>query len=282
MTILNEGSHSDVIEWLPDGNGFVVKDKKRCLDEVLTVYFGLSKYPSFTRRLKRWAFVHHQRSRKTACYFHPLFRKSYLAHCLEMRCNPQKKYGAKKHSSNHKNGNKGGSSEHTHTNQSVVNTFRPTICRPPHLPHAPTVAPTQIQHPALFVRDRNCSRGTTIQPFPDHYNNSGATNVETRFAGTYVGSELNPDLYFQNGEYPLPRPLAAAHSPSNTFLRIHNQYLPQVAQSNDGRHSHGYQRRVAPPDVYNNEINSTFHVRPSADMIRLVDHSSYPDQRRIL
>ena len=143
------------------------------------------------------------------------------------------------------------------------------------------MTPTQIQHPALFVRDRNCSRGTTIQPFPDHYNNSGATNVETRFAGTYVGSELNPDLYFQNGEYPLPRPLAAAHSPSNTFLRIHNQYLPQVAQSNDGRHSHGYQRRVAPPDVYNNEINSTFHVRPSADMIRLVDHSYPPDQRRI-
>ena len=95
MSILNEGKHTDVIEWLPDGNGFVIKDKKKCLEQVLSVYFGLSKYPSFTRRMKRWAFVHHQRGHKTACYFHPYFSRQNPSMCLEMKCNPQKKYGAR-------------------------------------------------------------------------------------------------------------------------------------------------------------------------------------------
>jgi hypothetical protein len=69
-------------------------DKERCLKEVLSVYFGMNKYPSFTRRLKRWAFVHHQRSRTAACYFHPLFtRTNPPTKCLNIRCFRQRRYG---------------------------------------------------------------------------------------------------------------------------------------------------------------------------------------------
>lgn len=96
MGILNSGDNTDLIEWLPDGCGFVIKDKKKCLDQVLSIHFGMSKYPSFTRRLKRWDFVHNQRGNKVAFYFHRLFRREDPDACKEMKSIPQKKYTKKK------------------------------------------------------------------------------------------------------------------------------------------------------------------------------------------
>jgi len=95
MTILNSGSHEGVIEWLPTGDGFTILEKERCVSEVLDVYFGISKYASFTRRLNRWNFIFHHKGNKKALYFHPQFSRSSPTSCSQMRPKPQKNYNQK-------------------------------------------------------------------------------------------------------------------------------------------------------------------------------------------
>ena len=65
MDVLSDESLSDIISWLPNGKGFVIKDKKRFADEILSKYFKKSKFTSFTRKLNRWNFVRVTRGPET-------------------------------------------------------------------------------------------------------------------------------------------------------------------------------------------------------------------------
>jgi HSF-type DNA-binding len=53
--ILRDKQSEGVIEWLPHGLGWTVRDKKRFAAEVLPKHFAKqSKFTSFTRKLNRW------------------------------------------------------------------------------------------------------------------------------------------------------------------------------------------------------------------------------------
>jgi Heat shock transcription factor len=96
MDILNNDEYQGIIQWLPQGDGFIIHDKQRCADEVLPHHFGsVSKYASFTRRLNRWNFIFQQKGNKKALYFHPLFVRSNPSLCLNMRPRRQKNYNQK-------------------------------------------------------------------------------------------------------------------------------------------------------------------------------------------
>ena len=73
MDILSEKRSRGIIEWLPCGERFVIIDKTSFSKEILPLYFGKVKLPSFSRKLNRWGFLF---DRKTGTYSHPYFLKS--------------------------------------------------------------------------------------------------------------------------------------------------------------------------------------------------------------
>jgi hypothetical protein len=55
MELLSNEVNSEIITWLPHGNGFIILDKKRFTKELMPKFFGKkSKFTSFTRKLNRW------------------------------------------------------------------------------------------------------------------------------------------------------------------------------------------------------------------------------------
>ncbi len=92
MAMLENESISDIISWLPDGEAFMIHDKKIFSTEVLPMYFHRSiKYSSFTRRMNRWKFIHLPAGCKSkSAYQHPLFRKNGRETCMQMKPKPQK------------------------------------------------------------------------------------------------------------------------------------------------------------------------------------------------
>ncbi|KAL7524339.1 hypothetical protein ACHAWF_000907, partial [Thalassiosira exigua] len=69
--MINNESSAGAIDWLPDGNGFVILLKEDFQDKILPSYFGKAKYSSFARRLKRWGF---RRGSNPGIYLHNNFR----------------------------------------------------------------------------------------------------------------------------------------------------------------------------------------------------------------
>lgn len=83
--ILDSQKHSDMIQWLPQGNGFFFVDKKRFEAEVLPLFFKKrTKFTSFTRRLIRWGFTRVARGTFLGSYFHSLFQQGKRSLCVEL------------------------------------------------------------------------------------------------------------------------------------------------------------------------------------------------------
>lgn len=109
MEMLENDAISDIISWLPDGEAFMIHDKKRLSSEVLPMYFHSSiKYSSFTRRLNRWKFMLLPAGcRSKSVYQHPVFRKNGHEACLLMKPKPQRVSTSKvelSHEVSHSNG----------------------------------------------------------------------------------------------------------------------------------------------------------------------------------
>lgn len=87
MEVLSNDRLSDVVSWLPHGQGWIIHDKKRFAAEVLPVYFEKkSKWTSFTRKLNRWNFTRVTRGDEVGAYYHPLFKREDKELCLQMNC----------------------------------------------------------------------------------------------------------------------------------------------------------------------------------------------------
>lgn len=87
MEVLSNERLSDVVSWLPHGQGWIIHDKKRFAVEVLPVYFEKkSKWTSFTRKLNRWNFTRVTRGDEVGAYYHPLFKRENKDLCLQMNC----------------------------------------------------------------------------------------------------------------------------------------------------------------------------------------------------
>ncbi|KAL7533504.1 hypothetical protein ACHAWF_004522 [Thalassiosira exigua] len=73
--MINNESYAGAIDWLPDGNGFVILSKEDFQGKILPSYFGKAKYSSFARRLKRWGFI---RGSDPGTYLHDNFRRNMV------------------------------------------------------------------------------------------------------------------------------------------------------------------------------------------------------------
>jgi HSF-type DNA-binding len=92
LDILTNPENTDMIAWLPHGNGFMIHKKKTFANDVLPKYFKASKFTSFTRKLNRWGFTRVPRGPETGAYFHKLFRRDKPELCLQMTSNSGNKY----------------------------------------------------------------------------------------------------------------------------------------------------------------------------------------------
>lgn len=84
MEIVSDATTNDIISWLPDGKGFVVKNKEKLSEKVLPRYFKSSKYESFTRNLNRWGFAYASRGSEPGACSHPHFQRDDQHLCKHM------------------------------------------------------------------------------------------------------------------------------------------------------------------------------------------------------
>jgi HSF-type DNA-binding len=55
MAILEDPANHDSIAWLPNGQAFVIRNRKLFAETVMPRYFSRkAQYSSFTRKLNRW------------------------------------------------------------------------------------------------------------------------------------------------------------------------------------------------------------------------------------
>lgn len=55
MDILADPENHEAISWLPNGQAFVIRNRKFFVEKVMPRYFSRkAKYSSFTRKLNRW------------------------------------------------------------------------------------------------------------------------------------------------------------------------------------------------------------------------------------
>ena len=94
MSCLDNPANSDILEWLPNGDGFLIKDKKRFGTEILPQVLKQTQYSSFTRRMNRWQFKLNNLGHKQASYHHPLFRRGRQDLAMQMAPIRQKQYGS--------------------------------------------------------------------------------------------------------------------------------------------------------------------------------------------
>lgn len=86
--ILSHKDSINIIEWLPNGNSFIIWDSTRFLKVILSNLFGGNyKLSSFVRQLYRWGFKLLQRETQTTgrIYAHNLFRRDCPALMNQMR-----------------------------------------------------------------------------------------------------------------------------------------------------------------------------------------------------
>lgn len=92
LDILSNEEYSEIISWLPHGNGFLIHKKKSFANEILPKHFKASKFTSFTRKLNRWGFSRAPRGPETGAYFHKFFCREKPEMVLQMTSNSGNKY----------------------------------------------------------------------------------------------------------------------------------------------------------------------------------------------
>ena len=132
MSCLDNPANSDILEWLPDSDGFLIKDKKLFRTEILPQVLKQTQYSSFTRRMNRWQFKLNNLSHKQASYHHPLFRRGRQDLAMQMAPIRQKQYGSggDRNSSNSRNQSKSFSANTTTNGTKTENQVQISIQMP--------------------------------------------------------------------------------------------------------------------------------------------------------
>ena len=84
--IISDERNTNIINWLPEGNAFMILDKKRFAKEILFVYFKQTQFTSFTRKLNRWSFNRVARGPLIGAYYHTYFRRDKPSLSIYMCC----------------------------------------------------------------------------------------------------------------------------------------------------------------------------------------------------
>ena len=73
MEVLNRPDLAEIIEWMPHGRSFLVKQPKTFASQVLPRFFKQTKFLSFTRQLNLWGFKRITRGKDQGAYYHEIF-----------------------------------------------------------------------------------------------------------------------------------------------------------------------------------------------------------------
>eukprot|EP00585_Thalassiosira_rotula_P013021 CAMPEP_0196130040 /NCGR_PEP_ID=MMETSP0910-20130528/550_1 /TAXON_ID=49265 /ORGANISM="Thalassiosira rotula, Strain GSO102" /LENGTH=609 /DNA_ID=CAMNT_0041389265 /DNA_START=72 /DNA_END=1901 /DNA_ORIENTATION=- len=73
LEVLDRGDLNTIIDWMPHGRAFIVKQPKVFTTQVLTRFFKQTKLLSFTRQLNLWGFKRISRGIDAGAYYHELF-----------------------------------------------------------------------------------------------------------------------------------------------------------------------------------------------------------------
>lgn len=86
MEMISDEKNASAIVWYPDGQHFEVISKEIFLSDVLPRYMKATKWPSFTRKLRRWGFERIKKGRHTNSFYHKMFRKDDIILCRKIDC----------------------------------------------------------------------------------------------------------------------------------------------------------------------------------------------------
>lgn len=73
LEVLDRGDLNTIIDWMPHGRAFIVKQPKVFTTQVLPRFFKQTKLLSFTRQLNLWGFKRISRGIDAGAYYHELF-----------------------------------------------------------------------------------------------------------------------------------------------------------------------------------------------------------------
>jgi hypothetical protein len=84
LNLAEQNQKSDIISWLPGGNGFKVHKKDRFCFEIMPGYFASQKYKTFQRSLNLWGFESVAKGPKRGACYHQFFVKGHPELCHNM------------------------------------------------------------------------------------------------------------------------------------------------------------------------------------------------------
>jgi len=73
LEVLDRGDLTSIIDWMPHGRAFIIKQPKVFTAQVLSRFFKQTKFVSFTRQLSLWGFKRITRGIDAGAYYHALF-----------------------------------------------------------------------------------------------------------------------------------------------------------------------------------------------------------------
>lgn len=84
LHLAEKNSKTDIISWLPGGNGFKVHDKEKFCAEIMPGYFASQKYKTFQRSLNLWGFESVAKGPDRGACYHQYFVKGHPELCHNM------------------------------------------------------------------------------------------------------------------------------------------------------------------------------------------------------
>ena len=84
LHLAEKNGKTDIISWLPGGNGFKVHDKEKFCAEIMPGYFASQKYKTFQRSLNLWGFESVAKGPDRGACYHQYFVKGHPELCHNM------------------------------------------------------------------------------------------------------------------------------------------------------------------------------------------------------
>merc|ERR1712038_1087173 len=88
MELLTDAKHNHLLYFSHDGLSFTIHSEEAFASSIMPLYFHLSKFGAFIRKLQRWGFVHVQTETDQHVFSHRLFRRGDWDSLTNIRYSP--------------------------------------------------------------------------------------------------------------------------------------------------------------------------------------------------